>query len=222
MVPRERVARLVPDGIELDVFDGLTPVSILTYRHGGFGPALLGPLRRLLPSPAQSNWRLNMPREAVFFLKNVIDHPLHVIGARTLSDGLPAHLPERMTHERRGDVVETRITPGSGSAPDLAATVRETEDRSLPAAFERLGGGWDAAVAYLVPQGRAVRTHPAVGLCSESLIIVDPSAIRAAEVVAIESSWLGPITEGCEPFAFVIPEVRFASTDERWAPLRAA
>jgi hypothetical protein len=230
MVPSSRVAHLVPEGVKLDVRGGLTPLSILTYRHGGFGPALLGPLRRLLPGPLQSNWRLYvapnvldvpLPIEGdVFFLKNVIDHPLYVLGSRMMSDGLPAHLPGRMAHTRRGDAIETRITAGGGSAPDLVATVRETRDRMVPKGFRCFGERFEDVLAYLVPQRAAVRAHSAVGLRSESFIVVDPGEIRPAVVTApIESDWLAPLVEGAEPFAFVIPELRFASTGERWGEL---
>ncbi len=226
LVPVVRVAHLVPEGVALDAFDGHTPLSILTYRHGGFGPALLGPLRRLMPSPAQSNWRLYVEGRsgdgegAVFFLKNVIDHPAYVVGSRMLSDGLPAHLPAQMVHARCRDTIETRISPGDGSAPDLVATVRETENRRVPAELRSLGETFEDVLAYLVPRGAAVRTHPAVGLRSASLIVVDPGEVRPLELTApVESAWLAPIVEGAEPFAFVIREVRFAATGERWTAL---
>src|SRR5262249_51707552 len=61
LVEAEGLLPLVPPGLELERVgpEGRHAVfTFLTYRHGHFGPALLGPLRRLLPSPVQSNWRV--------------------------------------------------------------------------------------------------------------------------------------------------------------------
>jgi hypothetical protein len=90
----------------------------------------------------------------------------------------------------------------------------------VPKGFRCFGERFEDVLAYLVPQRAAVRAHPAVGLRSESLIVVEPGEIRPAVVTApIESDWLAPLVEGAEPFAFVIPELRFASTGERWGEL---
>jgi hypothetical protein len=63
LVDAAAAQQLLPAGVTLWQRGGKTPFTVLTYRHGHFGPALLGPLRRLLPSPLQSNWR-----DAVAFL----------------------------------------------------------------------------------------------------------------------------------------------------------
>ena len=52
------VAHLVPPRVTLAQRDGKTLFTVLTYARHHFGPALAGPLRRLFPSPLQSNWRL--------------------------------------------------------------------------------------------------------------------------------------------------------------------
>lgn len=57
LVDAAAAQKLVPAGVTLWQRDGKTPFTVLTYRHGHFGPALPGPLRKLLPSPLQSNWR---------------------------------------------------------------------------------------------------------------------------------------------------------------------
>ena len=54
----DKVRHFIPDGLELWEKDGKTLFTILTYRHGSFGPSFLGPFRRLFLSPLQSNWRL--------------------------------------------------------------------------------------------------------------------------------------------------------------------
>lgn len=58
MVDVAKAAALAPAGARLWECEGKTPFTILSYRHGHFGPRLAGPARRLFPSPAQSNWRL--------------------------------------------------------------------------------------------------------------------------------------------------------------------
>lgn len=49
--PPLKLQRLGRDG-------SLAMFTFLTYRHGHFGPRCFGPLRRLWPSPIQSNWRI--------------------------------------------------------------------------------------------------------------------------------------------------------------------
>ena len=101
---------MVPGGVRLWQRNGLTPFSILTYRHGHFGPALAGPARRLLPSPLQSNWRFYLEEPGkVYFVRNVMDSTLHALGTRIFSDILPTHLPERFVHAREGEEYFTSI-----------------------------------------------------------------------------------------------------------------
>ncbi|MBT6493781.1 MAG: hypothetical protein HOL01_04425, partial [Planctomycetaceae bacterium] len=127
VVPTESVAHLLPDGVRLHEFNGKTILSILTYRHGHFAPAMLGPLRRLFPSPHQSNWRLYVEQingepvqqAIVLFFTNCTDSLLYTAGARIFSDTLPCHLAGAIQHSRTGDEIQTTIDPGNGSAADL-------------------------------------------------------------------------------------------------------
>jgi hypothetical protein len=227
LVPAERVAGLLPSALALDrLAGGGTVLSILTYRHGHFGPRALGPLRRLCPSPIQSNWRLYVEpespgrgRDAIYFVKTVLDMASYVLGGRLASDGLPAHLARRIEHRRDGAAIVTDIDPGYGSAPDLRSLVRETESRTLPAAFAACFGSWAGAVRYLVEQNRAVSVHTAHGRILESRISIPISvaSVLPAAVERAESRWLASIVEGCEPFAFVVPRVAFAALGEGWS-----
>src|SRR3569623_1164274 len=47
LVPDDACERLIPSGVRLWQRNGLTPFSVLTYRHSHFGPSFLGPLRKL-------------------------------------------------------------------------------------------------------------------------------------------------------------------------------
>src|SRR6202030_3260175 len=97
----------------------------LTYRHGHFGPALLGPLRRLLPSPVHTNWRIYVRdrqsgRIGIYFVTNAIASTLHALAARLLSEGMPMHaLAGGTVTVGAGDEVRVRLDSGGGSGPDL-------------------------------------------------------------------------------------------------------
>lgn len=81
-------APTAPPGYRLFTHAGRTPYTVLTYRHGHFGPAFAGRLRALFPSPLQSNWRWYLLPEddtaatpVVLFDCNVIDSVTHAAGA---------------------------------------------------------------------------------------------------------------------------------------------
>lgn len=226
MVPAERVRHLLPSPLALHVIDGLTAVSILTYVHGGFGPTFLGPLRKMLPSPAQSNWRLYVEppdehpppaRDAIYFFNTSLGSAPHVLGSRLMADGLPAHLPLVLSHVRDGERVTTALDPGEGSAADLSAAVIEGDDKTLPDAFARCFESWDAAAAYLVEQNRAVGVVERHARVLESRIDIPIAVadVRPARVEEMTSRYLAAIVEGSEPLAFVVPAVSFRALGER-------
>src|SRR5262249_42654609 len=103
LVEAERLLPFVPAGLELQrVGPGgqYAPFSTPSYPHGHFGPALLGPLRRLLPSPVQSNWRIHVRdphtgKEGIYFITNAINRTPHAVAARLLSEGMPMHVLHR-------------------------------------------------------------------------------------------------------------------------------
>jgi len=116
-----------PPGYQYICRDGRTPYTILSYRHGHFGPRAAGPLRVLLPSPRQSNWRWYLRREGdpdaapvVLFDRNIMDHLVYVAGARAFSDAMQPHLAQHFDHQldAQGAGV-TSIASGQGSAPAL-------------------------------------------------------------------------------------------------------
>lgn len=230
LVPTERARPYVPEPLALHTLgaDGAwTAVTVLTYRHGGFGPAWLGPLRRLLPSPQQSNWRLYLApsgpegeQDAVYFLTNVLDSRIYTVGSRLLSDGLPAHLAAHMKHESTGGVWATLIVPGQGSAPDLASEVRVGSSpptaAALPATFRAHFADATQAIEYLVTQSRALDIHRWHGAVRQSKIHIpiDLSKVRRADVLRFESRWLATLVEDAPCFAFYVPSVRFEALGE--------
>jgi len=225
LVPKNRVEHFLPPPLQLDGYGDTTLLSVLTYRHGGFGPKLLGPLRRILPSPTQSNWRLyTLPenetasRDAIYFFKTMIDSGLHVLGSRLFSDGLPSHLPLTLGHDQQDGRYETRIESGGGSAPDLHAAVVACESRALPSDLAQHFESWEAAVQYLIEQNRGVGVVASQGKVYESPIAIplDVNDIIPAEVEFIQSDYLAELTEGCPPFAFIAPKVSFRAFRQRW------
>ena len=65
--------------------------TFLTYRHGDFGPAFFGPLRRLCGSPVQSNWRIYVRddrtgKEGVYFVTSAVTTARHALGARLMAE----------------------------------------------------------------------------------------------------------------------------------------
>jgi len=230
LVPTERAAALLPAPLRAHDLGGRSFVSLLTYRHGNFGPALLGPLRRLLPSPVQSNWRLYLEPEgegaahdAIYFFKTSIDSDLLCAASRLFSDGLPSQRPLEASHLRREQHVMSVLDPGAGSAPDLYAVVEECAGRELPAELEGVVGDWGETVRYLFEQNRALNVvHDAV-VESRITIPIRLEDVRPARVHACESEWLSELVQGCACFAFVVPAVEFEARGESRvapAPLR--
>ena len=144
LVDAAAAQQLVPAGVTLWQRDGKTPFTVLTYRHGHFGPALPGPLRKLLPSPLQSNWRLYLDHTppgapavpCVYFLKNIMDSLPHALGTRLFSDILPTHLAAGMTLEVGATQAHCGIASGTGSAPALNVRADITAEHDLDADWQ--------------------------------------------------------------------------------------
>lgn len=152
-----------PPGHHYVVHAGRTPYTILSYRHGHFGPALAGPLRALMPSPQQSNWRWYLRRDddpdgtpVVLFDRNVMDQLAFVAGARAFSDAMQPHLSVRFAHVLGADGGgHTLIEGGHGSAPALRLRWQVAagwDDATWSAAF----GGHHALLRFLTCQDEAI------------------------------------------------------------------
>jgi hypothetical protein len=222
LVPVQRVGHLLPPGLEFETRNQMTCLSVLTYRHGRFGPRFLGSLRRFFPSPCQSNWRFYLKSDSgepgIYFIKSVQSQGLVVTAARVLSDGLPSHMSDRFQHrESEGDLV-TSIDPGDGSAPDLRSRVRPAATHDMPEEWCNVFDSPEEAVTYLVTQSKAVRTLPAWGKVCHCYIDIpiDPAQVVPAQAVAVESRFLEDIVKESEPFCFVVPSVAFQALGERY------
>ncbi|WP_426164062.1 DUF2071 domain-containing protein [Pseudoduganella sp. R-34] len=209
---------MVPAGVRLWQRNGLTPFSVLTYRHGHFGPALAGATRRLMPSPLQSNWRFYLEEPGkVYFVRNIMDSTLHALGTRIFSDILPTHLPARFVHARDGDEYSTSIEPGAGSAPLLKARTRVRAQRALPPGLAGAFANWDEAVGFLACQHMAMIEVPGTGRMAESEISLP---IPLDEVLPLEAESVNCPMAGADagsPFCFAVPRVKFRVLSESLA-----
>ena len=225
LVDAEAAQRLLPAGVTLWQRGGKTPFTVLTYRHGHFGPALLGPLRKLLPSPLQSNWRLYLDHTpagapampCVYFLKNIMDSLPHALGTRLFSDILPTHLADNMTLEVTATQARCSIASGAGSAPLLDMQADIMAEHGLDADWQAPFGNWHDAVAFLACQDAAIAHVPRNGklVFGEIDLPVDVDQVQALTALRADCGLLGQLPPLSTPFAFLVPEVAFKALSER-------
>ncbi len=227
MIPVEKVRHLVPKGLDLWEHEGLTPFTILTYRHGNFGPSFFGPFRRLFFSPLQSNWRLylksappHMPQAStVLFLKNSMSSHFYALGTRVFSDVLATHLPRKFIHKHREGSFETQIFPGKGSAPELKSIVNPVNEKKMTPPFSKTFDSWNEAIEFLSFQDAAISytDRDSVFAFSEIQLPIDITAVRPLQLDSehFRCPMLEQWAPSAEPLCFVIPKLRFLATSEQ-------
>lgn len=225
MVDAAAAQAIAGPGVRLWQRGGRTPFTVLSYRHGHFGPALFGPLRAAFPSPLQSNWRFYvedgsdpaLPPRTVYFVKNVMDSRLYTFATRLFSDIMQTHLADAFVHAGDAAGWRTAIAPGAGSGPALDCRVRPGE-RQLPSGFGGLFGGWDEAVAWLSCQDAAIAPAGRHGRMALAQIDL-PIALGEVEPLAADEgahcSLLARLGQASAPLAFRVPRVRFRVVSER-------
>lgn len=167
LVDAESVESLVPPGLTLQKIgpeQRYALFSVLTYRHGSFGPRCFGPLRKFCPSPVQSNWRIHVIDSAgtpgIYFVSTTISDTMLGLVARWLSDGVPMHVMEQGSVACNENAVRVRIDPGNGSAPQLEASLRHCTAPTLSGNWQECFQDFDQFLAYCVPQDRALSSQP--------------------------------------------------------------
>jgi hypothetical protein len=223
-----RLEPLVPEGLELQrVGPGgrLGVFTFLTFRHGHFGPRLLGPLRRLLPSPIHTNWRIHVrdPRsgkEGIHFVTNAIASTPHALGARLMSEGMPMHVLASAELRSDGGRFLLALDPGAGSAPDAGAELRPAPAPPLSGPWSAAFDSWKQMLAYVVPQDRGFSTQPWHGRVTRQEIRLE-IPIEACEALEgrVSSKAAASIVGNAEPFCFRVPGVRFRFDREEYDPL---
>jgi hypothetical protein len=217
----------VPPGIRLWQRNGRTPFTVLSYQHGHFGPAFAGPLRRLFPSPLQSNWRFYVDngctagagQKTVFFIKNILNSTAYAFVTRIFSDVLQTHLSSRFIHAGEDGKFRTEITIGAASLPSLQVSGEREDTERLPDSYSPVFGNWENAVDFLVHQDAALafveRTQSLA--ISEISLPIQVSEVRALSTVNGHAacSFLESFRDVGEPFCFVVPKVKFGVLSER-------
>lgn len=157
--PKLVLQRLGPDG-EYALF------TFLTYQHGHFGFKRMGPLRRLMPSPVQTNWRIhvrdpNSGHVGIYFLTNAINSLIPALAARLLTEGMPMHVLQR-ANVTRSDAgrVQISLDPGDGTAPDAELDLAPTSAVDWGGAWAACWPTFRAFLEYCVPQDRAMASQP--------------------------------------------------------------
>lgn len=229
LVPAEKLLPLVPPGLSLQRLGphgeyGL--FTFLTYRHGHFGFRLLGPLRRLMPSPVQTNWRIHVtdPRtgaQGIFFVTNAITNTLQALGARMLTEGMPMHVLRSGEVRRDADgTLHVSLDPGTGSAPDADATLAPASEPALEGPWKACFAGFRDFLAYCVPQDRAMSTQPSAGTVTRQEIDLG-IPLDACEPLTgtVRSRAARAIAGDAEPVCFRVPKVSFLFEVEEKDPL---
>ena len=228
LVPTPAVSHLVPPGIELATYGGDAILTILLYRHGNFGPKALGPFRKLLPSPLQSNWRLYIssvngrPEEpkAVLFIKNYFNTWLHAIGTRLGSDALPSNIAKNFSHEMLKSGFSTKLTDSAGRR-ELEVSANLSDQCTLPPDFSNIFGTWHNAIRSIALQESAIVQPPDLNQLAQAGISL-PIDIASAKPLTVTEFTPGEdlVALGAHgiPFAFTVPSVRFRVLWERLRP----
>jgi hypothetical protein len=227
LVDAETLERFVPPSLELQRVGPQSRRAVftfLTYRHGHFGPRALGPLRRLLPSPIQSNWRIYVtdPRtkcRGVYFVSTAISSIAHALAGRMLSEGVPMHVWREASLERAADgAMQIALDPGDGSAPDARIYAQSTELSQLPPRWRESFNDYTAMLEFIVPQDRALAPQPwydrvcrqeiNLGIPLDTIVplICDVKSVAARNIVGDDQ----------QPLCFYVPRVSFRFDGEQF------
>ena len=229
LVPAAMLEALVPEGLELERLgpDGKYALfTFLSYQHGHFGFAFLGPARRFLPSPVQTNWRVHVrdPRtghDGIAFVTNAISSVVPALGARLLTEGMPMHVLERAEVTRAEDgAITVSLRPGAGSAPDAELRLRpRPAPHVLTGAWAECWSSFDAFLAYCVPQDRAMSSQPLRGRISRQEIDlgIPLTACRSLEGTVVSRAARALVGDAA-PLCFHVDRVSFSFSVEAHDP----
>lgn len=219
LVPAERAAEMLPQGLELQ---RLGPggkyalFTFLTFQHGNFGFGFMGPLRKIMPSPVQTNWRIHCrdPKtghEGIYFITNSITHSAQALAARLLSEGMPMHVLRNASISRdESGEIRVELDPGEGSAPDAVMRLRPSEAPELTGPWRECWKDWRSFLAYCVPQDRAMSSQPLRRRISRQEIHLG-IPVEACEPLAgsVVSRAAKAIAGDQEPLCFRVANVHF-------------
>jgi hypothetical protein len=218
LVEADRLQAFVPEGLELQrVGPGgrWALFTFLTYRHGHFGPALLGPLRRLMPSPVHSNWRIYVRdpqsgRQGIYFVTNAIASTVHALGARLFSEGMPMHALARGAVLAGPDgTFEVVLDPGGGSGVRVEGHFRPGAP-ALPPPFSECWCSYRDFLAYSVLQDRGFSSQLWYGrITRQEIHLGIPLEVCESLDGEVSSSSAQSYVGAAAPVCFRVPTVSF-------------
>lgn len=223
LVDIEKVKALSPPQVELVEINGKTVFSILTYQHGHFRPRLINVLKRLFPSPIQSNWRLYVASingkqvtRAVLFIKNMMNSMLFTLGTRLSSDAMFTHYPLNFRHDKSGHHYTTTIETGMSSSPDLQFSGEIADELELPSELVHFFGSTAKTLEFLCLQDVAYTdVSDTSGICEATISLpIALDTIIPLKVNKCHSNWLAEIISDAPAFAFAVPRVPFHIINE--------
>ncbi len=217
LVEAGRLAPLVPWGLELQTLGSNGAYALfthLTYQHGHFGPEEFGALRRFMPSPIQSNWRIYVrnpqtQRSGIYFVTTAIDQTLPALLARLLSEGIPMHVVRQAEVSVQSDgAFRVCLDPGAGSAPDLDMSLKPSPPSGFTGGWRTCFASFHDLLAYCVPQDRAMSSQPWYERITRQEIDLG-IPLDSCEPLAgvVVSSAAQAIVGGAQPVCFRVPQV---------------
>ena len=214
LIPVDIAYQYVPQNIKLIEKDGKTPYTILTYKHGDFGPVFLGFFRKFCFSPFQSNWRFyieaidskKVPSGSVFFYKNFIGNTIYSWVINTFSKVLNTIKPKAIS------IVESKIMIES----DLffRAELIENDDSIYFKDFLNYYGTSSNLFEKLIEQQNAYSIN--CGRIGEGRLRLDYKDLQIFGTSKIESNNLGSILNNLPCFAFKLMNVKLDIMSDKW------
>lgn len=211
--------------------NGKTLLTALTYRHGHFRPSVFNGIKRLFPSPLQSNWRFYLRSvedkpvdNAVLFIKNMMNSLLFTVGTRLSSDAMFTHYPLVFTHTKTDNRYTTRIDAGLSNSPDLHSVCRTANELTIPQDLLDYFGSSSTVLAYLCLQDTAYTEVAELnGLCKADISLpIDTNEVIPLSIETLHCAWLQKMTQDAPAFAFVVPKVHFKILGEQFLPTTSA
>jgi hypothetical protein len=233
LVEVSKLEPLVPGGLTLQRLgsDGRYALfTFLTFRHGHFGPRFLGKLRRLFPSPIQTNWRIYVRdpqtgKEGIFFVSNASGSTLVATGARLFSEGMPMHVlnASALHVDRDEQIALLYLDGGKGSAPDAKATLQFKDERPAQGPWNACFASYEEMLAYCVPQDRAFSSQPWYRRVTQQEIKLEIPLDACKPLEGMVYSHSASVFVGdATPFCFYVASVSFRFEQELYIPLSSS
>ncbi len=225
LVPAAAARKLIPAGLDLQLVGDQAVLSMLAFRHGHFGPAGLPRLRKVFPSPVQSNWRLYVvnPRtgtRGVYFLANTCDNALVAVLGRAASDTASMHVMAKGGFMRETATATWRlaIDPAGGTGPNIRGRLHEADRKT--GAWRLAFPTWSAMLEHVVPQDRSMAPRPWRNDLVREEIELRFDATKIVPLVGdVASSWLDEHVSAQKPFSFLVKDMRLTLLKEMSEPL---